>query len=64
MDAKEKTTWGGSRQGSGRKATGRKAIYKTVSISGTPEEIEQLKQLAEKSGKTFSRFIIESFIKE
>lgn len=63
METEKKSNRGGARVGSGRKATGRKIIYKTVSISGTPEEIEQLKQLAEKSGKTFSRFIIESFIK-
>lgn len=63
METEKKSNRGGARVGSGRKATGRKIIYKTVSISGTPEEIEQLKQIAEKSGKTFSRFIIESFIK-
>ncbi len=60
----KKNNRGGARIGSGRKATGRKIIFKTASISGTPEEIEQLKKLAEKSGKSFSRFIIESFIKE
>ena len=58
----KKSNRGGARVGSGRKATGRKVIFKTASISGTPEEIEQLKKLAEKSGKTFSRFIIESFL--
>lgn len=62
METEKKSNRGGARVGSGRKATGRQTIYKTVSISGTPEEIEQLKKLAEKSGKTFSRFIIESFL--
>lgn len=49
--------------GGGRKPTGRKVIYKTVSISGLPEEIEAMKKLSAQSGKTFSRFIIESILK-
>lgn len=40
-------------------AEGRKIIYKTFSISALPEEAEQLKALAEKSGKTLSRFLVE-----
>lgn len=61
---------GGYREGSGRpkgspnKGTelGRKTPFKTVSISGSPEEIEALKSLAMKSGKSFSRFVIESLL--
>ena len=37
----------------------RKTIYKTISISALPEEVEQLKALAEQSGKTLSRFLVE-----
>jgi predicted DNA-binding protein len=40
-------------------AEGRKTIYKTISISALPEEVEQLKALAQKSGKTLSRFLVE-----
>lgn len=56
---------GGRPKGSPNKGTelGRKTIFKTASISGSPEEIEALKKLAEQSGKSFSRFIIETILK-
>lgn len=53
---------GGARHGAGRKPTGRLKIFKTISISGTPEEIERLKALAETSGKSFSRFVIDTLL--
>lgn len=55
---------GGRPKGSPNKGTelGRKTIFKTASISGSPEEIEALKKLAEQSGKSFSRFIIEALL--
>jgi|BioPla2DNA2_1021312.scaffolds.fasta_scaffold119718_1 hypothetical protein len=40
-------------------AQGRKKFFQTVSISGTPEEIEKVKALAEKCGKTVSRFLLD-----
>lgn len=40
-------------------AEGRKTIYTNLSISALPEEAEQLKALAEQSGKTLSRFLVE-----
>lgn len=40
-------------------AQGRKTVFKTMSISGKPEEIEYLKQLAEKKGKTVSRLVLD-----
>lgn len=63
---------GGYRQGGGRpkgspnKGTelGRKTIFKSVTISGSPEEVEKIKQLAEASGKSVSRFIIERILSE
>lgn len=61
----EKRAWGGARPGAGRKkgsvkdgATGRKKIYQTASISGTPEEIERLKANAEVAGQSVSRYVI------
>lgn len=61
----EKQTWGGARPGAGRKkgsvkdgATGRKKIFQTASISGTPEEIARLKANAESAGQSVSRFVI------
>lgn len=63
---------GGYRQGGGRpkgspnKGTelGRKTIFKSTTISGSPEEIDALKILAEENGKSLSRFVIESLLKD
>ena len=54
--------WGGAREGSGRKATGRMKEFKTISICGTPEEVERLKKKAKVSGKTVSRFVLDSLL--
>lgn len=58
---------GGKREGAGRPkgaknknpAQGRKKIFDSVTISGTPEEVAQLKKLASEKDKSVSRFIIE-----
>lgn len=42
----------------------RKTIFKSVTISGSPEEIDMINQLAESSGKSVSRFIIEKILSE
>lgn len=63
--------WGGKRAGQGRpkgspnKGTelGRKTIFKSVTISGSPAEVDEIKRLAAESGKSVSRFIIESLVK-
>jgi len=57
---------GGRPKGSPNKGTelGRKTIFKSVTISGSPEEVEKIKQLAEASGKSVSRFIIEKILDE
>ena len=60
-------TRGGARPGAGRKpgslnknnALGRKKIYQTISISGTPDEIAALKANAEAAGQTVSRFVLD-----
>ncbi len=62
---------GGKRAGAGRpkgapnKGTelGRKTLFKSTTISGAPSEIDALKELAEKNGKSLSRFIIETLLK-
>lgn len=59
----KKYTGRGGYHGGGRKATGRQKIYVNTTISGLPEEIDALKALAKKSGKTLSRFVIETFLK-
>lgn len=53
---------GGKREGAGRPAgtvRGRTVEYKTISISALPEEVERIKELAKKSGKTVSRYLVE-----
>lgn len=43
--------------------TGRK-VFVSSSVSGTPEEIQALKDLAKKNGKTFSRYVIETLLNQ
>lgn len=63
-EKKKKYTGRGGYHGGGRKPTGRQKIYVNTTISGLPEEINALKALAKKSGKTLSRLVIESFLKK
>lgn len=67
----EKETWGGARPGAGRKkgsvkdgAHGRKKIFQTASISGTPEEIARLKANAQAAGQSVSRYILSQLVGE
>ena len=62
-EKKKKYTGRGGYHGGGRKPTGRQKIYVNTTISGLPEEIDALKALAKKSGKTLSRLVIETFLK-
>lgn len=70
-DKEYSANWGGKRAGQGRpkgspnKGTelGRKTIFASVTISGSPEEVAKIKELAKESGKSVSRFIIESILK-
>ena len=58
--------WGGKRDNLagrvGRKPTGRQKIFRTLSISGTDEEISKIKALADQSGKSTSRYVIETLL--
>lgn len=45
-----------------KKAESGKTIYKTISVAGSPEEIEQIREMAQAENKTVSRFIIESIL--
>lgn len=62
--ATEKTQYSGrgGYHGGGRKKLPPelKKVYKTISISGTPEEIENLKQKAKANNKSVSRYVIEN----
>lgn len=56
----ENSNRGGKRDGAGRKkgsGSGTKSVSFTVSCQ--PEELERVKKLAEKSGKTTSRFLLD-----
>ena len=56
---------GGRPKGSPNKGTelGRKTIYKNITVSGSPEEIESLHKMAEQSEKSFTRYVIEYILK-
>jgi hypothetical protein len=62
-EKEKKYTGRGGYHGGGRKKTGRQKIYVNTTISGLPDEINALKALAKKSGKTLSRFVIETFLR-
>lgn len=51
----------GRPKGSPNKGTelGRKTIFSTTTISGSPEEITKLKQLAKENNKSISRFVLD-----
>ena len=57
---KPKYTGRGGYHGGGRPRKDEEARRKTISISGTPKEIENLKKLAKESGKTVSRFVLDN----
>lgn len=58
---------GGKREGAGRPkgaknkvpAQGRKKIFASITISGTPEEVAKIKLLAKENNKSVSRFMLE-----
>ena len=48
--------------GGGRKTidpNGKKKIFFSATISGTPEEIEKLKKIAKSKGKSVSRYVLD-----
>ncbi len=54
---------GGKRKGAGRPVgTKKNNLTKKMTITIYPSEQETIKQLAEKAGKTVSRFLIESVL--
>lgn len=58
--SEEKKYTGYGYHGGGRKATGIKRTF--LSVSCQPEEAEFVKELAKKSGKTLSAFILDSVL--
>lgn len=64
MAEKEKKYSGYGYHGGGRKPTGRLKIFANTTISGTPEEIEELKALAKSKGKSLSRLVLDTLLGE
>ena len=64
MAEKEKKYSGYGYHGGGRKPTGRLKIFANTTISGTPEEIEELKTLAKSKGKSLSRLVLDTLLGE
>ncbi len=56
----EKGTWGGRREGSGRKPTGRQVVNITLTLP--KKEAEVLRLLAEELGETISQMIQRRFM--
>lgn len=48
--------------GGGRKPTGRLKQFANTSISGSPEEIAELKRLAGEAGKSVSRYVLDALL--
>lgn len=61
MSEEEKKYTGYGYHGGGRKATGIKRV--SFSVSCQPEELDKVKELAEKAGKSVSRFLLDLAIK-
>ena len=61
----EKSTWGGSRAGAGRKKgsiKGDNYASARIVLCCTPEEAEKIKALAKENGKNVSRFIVDKVL--
>lgn len=61
-EKKEKRYSGYGYHGGGRKPTGRLKIFANTTISGSPEEIARLKELAKQNGKSTSRFVLDTLL--
>lgn len=57
MDSVEKERRGGARPGAGRKPTGRQ--YHVMSVTGTKEELDEIRRKAAFEKKSISRYLIE-----
>lgn len=61
--ANEKKKYSGyGYHGGGRKPTGRLKIFANTTISGTPEQIDELKALAKSKGKSLSRLVLDTLL--
>lgn len=56
-------TWGGRREGAGRKATGQGPTRVSLALSGKPEELDRLRELAKGAGKTVSSYVLDALVR-
>ena len=56
-------TWGGKREGAGRKATGQGPARVSLALSGKPEELDRLRELAKGAGKTVSSYVLDALVR-
>lgn len=49
--------------GGGRKKVENKKVFVNTTISGTPEEIAKLKELAKQANKTVSKYVLENLLR-
>jgi len=64
MENKEKKYVGYGYHGGGRKKSDVEAKRCTMSISGMPSEINAIKQVAKRSGKSVSRYVIDLVLRK
>lgn len=65
MSETNKASWGGTRQGSGRKKGGGSGTRRvSFSVSCQPKELEALKAAAKEKGIPLSRLIVKSVLGE
>lgn len=57
MENENSKNWGGSRKGAGRKATGKQ--YHVMSVTGSKEELDVIRQKAKSAEKSISRYLID-----
>jgi hypothetical protein len=56
-------TWGGRREGAGRKATGQGPTRVSLALSGRLEELDRLRELAKEAGKTVSSYVLDALVR-
>ena len=56
-------TWGGRREGAGRKATGQSPARVSLALSGKPEELDRLRELAKGARKTVSSYVLDALVR-
>ena len=62
MEESKKSNKGGKREGAGRPFAKERKKFVTISVTGTPGEIQEIRQRVSKSGKSISRYILDKIL--